>query len=207
VRVQWFDGIRERIKPDDGNGDFRPSRRFGRHWPPVAPSEAVCGEEVTSAFSSAFCENKSMEAYEYGYIHVTNGKVMGMRPATHPNLTAVVHAGLIEGVLEAVGSCGWERDSTEPIPSTGDVQIRIRRSILEEPKDTGDYRVASCPIDGNGPLQERIDRIQRHWEVNGWELLQVWERGGLNFGPRMYFKKPRSAPDVTPFVNPNAPQP
>ena len=68
-----------------------------------------------------------------------------------------------------------------------------------KPSDPGDER----PQKVQNSRLERVDRIQYLWEVNGWDLVQVWERGGLNFGPRMFFSKPRSAPDNTPFVRPS----
>jgi hypothetical protein len=81
--------------------------------------------------------------------------------------------------------------------------LRIEREVANPRQETDKYRVAVCEIDGEGTLPERVKRIQHLWEVNGWDLVQVWERGGLNFGPRMFFSKPRSALDNAPFVQPS----
>jgi hypothetical protein len=139
-----------------------------------------------------------MEGIEYGYIHIESGKVVGVRYHDSPTLTAALYEASLERVLPLLTANGWKRSDANPIPATG--HLRIERSVTHPPQETDKYRVAVCEIDGEGTLQERVQRIQYRWEVNGWDLIQVWEHGGLNFGPRMFFCKPRSAPDNTPFV-------
>jgi hypothetical protein len=141
-----------------------------------------------------------MEGIEYGYIHIKDGKVIGVRHHDS-TLTAVLYEASLEKVLPQLAVNGWRRSDTNPIPATG--HLRIEREAADSPQETDKYRVAVCEIDGEGALQERVERIQHLWEVNGWDLIQIWERGGLNFGPRMFFSKPRSAPDNTPFVRPS----
>jgi hypothetical protein len=67
---------------------------------------------------------------------------------------------------------------------------------------SAEYRQAACLADGPGALQEQIARIRHLWEVNGWEFLQVLS--SMNEGPRLLFRKPHNAPDITPFFDPNA---
>lgn len=67
------------------------------------------------------------------------------------------------------------------------------------PEESDLLRWSTCPIDGT--LQESRDRIQHLWEVNGWDLWKV--RYPVNASPQMFFKKPATAPDVTPFIDPN----
>ena len=47
--------------------------------------------------------------------------------------------------------------------------------------------------------------MRRLYEVNGWDFVQLWERGGTNFGASIFFSKPWCAPDVQPFIDPNSP--
>ena len=142
-----------------------------------------------------------MEGIEYGYIHIKDGKVVGVRQHDSPTLTAVLYEASLEKVLPHLAANGWRRSDAGPIPATG--HLRIEREVADPPRETDKLRVAVCEIEGEGTLPERVARIQHLWEVNGWDLVQVWERGGLNFGPRMFFSKPRSAPDNTPFVQPS----
>jgi len=138
-----------------------------------------------------------MAGIEYGHIHLEDGKVVGVRRHSSPPPEAVLYEASLEKVLPMLESNGWYRSDSEPIPATG--YLKIQRESLEPPTDTEKRRVAVCPIEGPGTLQEQIDSIRHHWESNGWDLIEIWEKGGLNFGPRMFFSKPASSPDGAPF--------
>jgi hypothetical protein len=50
-------------------------------------------------------------------------------------------------------------------------------------------------------LAEQVKKIQRRFEVNGWDLHEVLCT--MNRGRMMIFTKPEGTPDVRPFVEPN----
>jgi hypothetical protein len=82
--------------------------------------------------------------------------------------------------------------------------MRMAERVVSE---TPQYRVAMIDIDdGEGTLEERVERTRRLCEVNGWDILEEYPRGISNYGPHLMVRKPKSAPDVTPFVDPNAPR-
>jgi hypothetical protein len=142
---------------------------------------------------------------EYAYINTRNGRVVGLQPADKP-LSAVLDSADYDVVLNRLVEAGWEPVNPNFRPAAaGDSLIRLKREAsFVAPTVPDDLRLVSVEVRASPEEFDVVVAETRHlYEVNGWDLLKIWGQGGLNFGPRLFFSKPKSAPDVTPFVDPN----
>ena len=64
-----------------------------------------------------------MEGVEYGYIHMSDGMVVGVRTHDSPSLTAVLYQATLDRVLPELAANGWRRSDVNPVPLTGHLRI------------------------------------------------------------------------------------
>jgi hypothetical protein len=140
-----------------------------------------------------------MNITEYAWLTVTDGTFTSCRPAT-PALSELVRGAPIDSVLQNLAVAEWLRSDAKTIPALGNIEVQIQRSVEYYPP-TGTSAAVSLDDEHEGSFEERVQRVQWRYEVNGWDLHRVIYT--VNMGPRLIFTKPRGMPDTLPFVEPN----
>jgi hypothetical protein len=110
------------------------------------------------------------EATEYGFIKINNRKAVGLRPATHAELSAALAPVEIGHILTDLVTAGWRLspDNTFTGNEIGDYELKIERPVQrEEPEDANyDY----VKIDA----QEPIDQLAHLVEKKGYDLIGIF---------------------------------
>jgi len=146
-------------------------------------------------------------AVEYLYIQVLNRKVVKIDPAG-TSTPAFNDLDDYDVVLNRLYEHGWEPTNPTFQPGISLSIVRLKREgVYSEPPIPPDRRVAIVHINASPEeFDDQVNEMRRLYEVNGWDFVQLWERGGTNFGASIFFSKPLSAPDAQPFIDPNKPK-
>ena len=110
------------------------------------------------------------QALEYGFIRINNRRAVGLRPARHQELSAVIApAALIGNVLANLRSAGWQlsSDNTFTGNETGYYELKVERPAQDD--EINDPRFKYRIVKASEPF----DDVQLDMQRRGWELLQV----------------------------------
>jgi hypothetical protein len=157
--------------------------------------------DLDKAIAAAFAEltEDIMNITEYAWLTVTDGTFTSCRPVT-PALSELVPGAPIDSVLQNLAVAEWHRSDAKPIPALGNIEIQIQRSVEYHPP-TGNSAAVSLDDEHEASFEEQVQRVQRRYEVNGWDFHRVIF--AVNMGPRLIFTKPGGTPDTLPFAEPN----
>jgi hypothetical protein len=112
------------------------------------------------------------QTLEYGFIRINNRRAVGLRPAGHQQLSAVIAPALIGNVLANLQTAGWRlsSDNTFTGNETGDYDLKIERVVEIDDDETRDdphskFRTVKA--------REPLDNVQLDMERKGWELIRI----------------------------------
>jgi hypothetical protein len=139
---------------------------------------------------------------EYGYIYVKNYKVVGISPEhAYTDTSFPVD---LDIVVNRLIEKNWELATDAQAAEAYKIRIERRADEWQPPVSEPNVRVVSVEVNASeAEFDVVVAEIRHLWEVNGWDLRDIWRKGGMNFGPTMFFSKPKNAPDVVPFIDPN----
>lgn len=130
------------------------------------------------------------EVIEYGYLKISNRKVVGLRPAHYQRWSAALPPTAIGTVLARLGMEGWKlsADNTATGNEYGDYELKIERRIQHEPPATTSEYEYSTVVTEPG---ETLDEVQHRFEVMGFDLIQILTP--MNSSPLMIFGRPKGS--------------
>jgi hypothetical protein len=137
---------------------------------------------------------------EYAWLTVSEGKFASVSPNNNAGLSELTRGAPIEEVLHNLLISEWRRSDLKDIPVRGEMEIQIERPAEYYPPN-GLSAAVSLDGEQEGSFEQKVRRVQRRFEVNGWDFHRVIT--AINMGPRLIFTKPEAAPDSQPFVEPN----
>src|SRR5437899_1136353 len=109
-----------------------------------------------------------MQILDHAWIHVVDGKVYEVRPDKEPAFMEIKRGDDFQSALENRQISEWRLAPGQTVPTSGEADIELHRDKEYEPPKG---RAASVDVpDGDGTLLERVKRIQRRYEVNGWDF-------------------------------------
>ena len=126
------------------------------------------------------------EATEYGFIKISNQKAVGLRPATHAELTAILAPSEIGQVLQNLATAGWQLSPDNKFTGNefGSYELKIERSVQLDEREDPNYDYIKIAA------QEPLDQLQNFMEKKGYNLIGIFRLPG-QIKLRLTFRRPR----------------
>ncbi len=129
----------------------------------------------------------AFEATEYGYIKINNRKAVGLRPATHTELSAALAPVEIGHILADLVTAGWRLSPDNKFTGNeiGDYELKIERTIRREEPEDDNFEYVKVA------REEPIHRLQHEMEKQGYDLVGFIRLPG-EVKLRITFRRPKS---------------